>query len=228
LRRSRLAPAPQHRAAPSGWTLLELVLSISIAVLVVTLLYSIYHTSMVTLRTQERTHSAAERTAEVLRQLGDDLSRATIPAGEEACGIVLEPAAPGTATALWHLELCTAATSDAEIDLKWHDIIHVEYSLQEDVEGSALVRTETALAGPGVEEPPLTNLVANGITALEVHFFDGKAWEEEWPEARSSELPLAVRLTIEIRHHGIDADATTELFLPAGTVVESTVGPSRP
>ena len=70
---------------PAGFTLLETLLSLAIALVVVALVYSVYHTVTQTLEGQQSRETGPERTAEVLQQISDDLTRMFMPEGDETC-----------------------------------------------------------------------------------------------------------------------------------------------
>lgn len=202
-----------------GWTLLELLLAIAIALLVVTLLYAAYHTAVATLRTQDRTHRRTDGAAEVLRRLGEDLLRAFVPAGDDACSIRLEPGEGGGAIRFGRLAFCTAAPRGTEWDPRWHEVVHVTYEVVDEGGEAQLVRRVQALAGPGAEEPPDPEVVARAVTGLEFRFFDGTTWVETWPPGDATAMPLAARIQVALHRDGVDHQTATEIFLPAGTRV---------
>ncbi len=110
-------------------------------------------------------------------------------------------------------------TSDALVD----DVQAVEYFVENDPDapagkGGMLVRTiDTNLLAPTHTEPTPVP-VLSGVKAMDVSFFDGQDWQDEWEVTDSdTTLPQAVRVTLEFA----DAQPPIDLLVPWTTRQQS-------
>ena len=209
------------RRSNGGWTLLELMLAMVIGALIITLLYSIYHTTMRTVEGQEERRKGIDKAATVLDQLGTDLARAWLP-GEDDDGVfTLEPNPNGAGLTL---SFCTLVPSETEKDLRWVDTGFVVYQTRREGLGLALTRSYRPLVGPGRDEDPATNRLADTVNTFEVEVFDGEEWTPNYTSEESQTLPRAARLHLEMEDEtGVVNELNTEIFIPTGSIILSAI-----
>lgn len=199
-----------------GFTLVELLLSIVIAVLVVVLLSSIFSTASRTVAGQAQREQGAPAAMTTIERLRDDLARAILPDQDGGCLLVLKDDPLSFA-------FCTLRPSPTDGDLRWSGIWHVEFRTEPDVEGALrLVCVEHPSVGPGSAETT-TNIVIGGIDRFGVELFDGADWYTTWPPGEEPAKPKAARVQLVAGRFKGQQEWTSEILIPAGMVVTSSV-----
>lgn len=197
----------------TGFTLLETMLSIAISVVVVALVYSVYHSVTKTLEGQQSRQNGPERATEALHVIRDDLSRAFAPEGDKACKFQLGgPSETSTAV----LSFCTLRRNEQERDLRWVSVVHVEYTAIDGPEGLSLIAAERVQAGPQALKPPSTNVVLESIASFSAQAWNTEEWVELWPERDDNEneqVPRAIRLQLSMATSP-DIEMETEVWIP--------------
>ena len=217
---SRLSGRVLQVSRRPGFTLIELILAIAIASLVVTLVFSTYHTVTVILQGQEDRRRGADKVADAVRQLERDLACTFAPKSDAACGFELQK---GTTPAAARLSFCTAVMPANETDLRWFELHRVVYGIGADAANSpVLFRADQPLAGPGAFAPPVTNTLAVGVESFRVSVYDGAAWNEEWSSAGSG-CPRAARIELTTKYGSGSKNFQTEVLIPVGNPVTSRV-----
>ncbi len=205
------------RSSRSAFTLLETLLALAIAFVVVTLVYSVFHSVQSTVELQQSLVAGPERAVSAMGRISDDLSRAFVGPSEPETRFRLV-SQPGQANRP-KLTFCALRADETEQDVRWADAVLIGIETIEATEGHALIQVERPLVGPGSLAEPATNRLVNGVADWTIEVFDGEDWLQEWPPAdRPDHLPRAVRLTLE----GNDGERwETEVLLHAQAVTES-------
>lgn len=207
---------------PPGWTLIELLLAIAIGALVITLLFSAYHTLMTALERRAGSGSTAAEAAAVLDAIVDDLSRIVPPDQDEDCGLRLSR--DKTRDMVENLALCAAQPGDEQIDPRWFDVTVIEYRLEQRAIGHTLLRLARPDVGPGSEDPPVTNVLHHQVAHLDIRLFHEGEWVDAWDSEDEDALPRAARIEIALENAAGQAETlATEVFLPVGAVIEPTL-----
>ncbi len=205
-----------------AFTLIEMLLALTIAALTVTVIFSVYHITARILGDRDaRVHgdAAAVRALELITA---DLSAAVPLEMYEVCAFSLietDHPVPGSAMLSW----CTAVRpSPDEEDLRWSEIHHVRYRL--DTAGRdrpRLIRIHQPLAGPGALMPPVTNTLIEAVEQLEISVLKEEDWVTEWHAARAEDWPRAARIAIHtITRRGETRSFRTDILIPAGLELE--------
>ena len=205
------------RRPRSGMTLIELILAIAIAALVITLVFSVYRTVSVTLQGQDERRRGADAAADAIQRIARDIACTFAPKSDAACAFSLEK---GSAS---RLSFCTAVVPEGETDLRWSEVHRVSYGLGTGSEDAAvLFREHQPLAGPGAFAPPVTNRLANNVESFRVSVYDGSEWNDEWSSGAAA-CPLAARIELTARYGSGTKTFQTEILIPVGNSVTSTV-----
>jgi type II secretion system protein J len=202
---------PVHR--PHGFTLVEVLLAVAIAIVLMGLCYAIYHTVATTAVSQQQRHSRRAVPVTAADQLTEDVEQAFLPEDDETCSLVVTQ---GDGNDLDTLALCTMVLSPDHSDPAWAVPNRVEYRVAA-VSGDAhsLLRVHRPLAGPG-SPAPATNTLLSGVTGFHVAAYDGASWSETWPPEEGEEggaLPKAIRVAVE--SESIAEPIHLEIFVPA-------------
>jgi type II secretory pathway pseudopilin PulG len=201
-----------------AFTLVELLLSLVIATLIVGLVLSIYRTTAGAVQGQKNRARGGPAAARALEQIRDDLTSAMFPAEDGSCACAL-----ATTNGSSVFSFCSLLPVEGEADPKWSRAFHVEYGLDP---GANLVRVVQPAAGPGSTDGAVTNVLVENIDLLKIAVFDGTEWQEEWPGENAQAKPGLVRVEIASARFKGKTSWQTEVFVPAGNVVTSSIARS--
>ncbi len=213
-----MRPDPRPTAV-RGWTLLELILSLAIAALALALLYSLFHSTLSTLRARQSGQFRDTEVAALLDSIRDDLAMAVVPGGDDACGLVLQSAGGRHPPGFESMAVCTKEIPTGETDPYWHRLVRVRYRLESFPDGDRLVQSRQPLVGPGALLPPVTNVVMESLQSMHVELHDGNRWCSEWPPSETHFLPAAGRISVRVRAGDRTKTIDTEFHLPMGAVI---------
>ncbi|MBU0678382.1 MAG: GspJ family type II secretion system protein [Verrucomicrobia bacterium] len=199
-----------------GYTLIETILAVAIAALIVLLIFSLYYAVTHTLSGQQSRKNDRNSAVRALEQISEDLTSAYPPSNEAGCEFVLDPGQEAGAL----LSFCVARREVGVADLEWSEIHRVQYVLDTEGNSGRLLRLVRPTGGPASTLPPVTNILASGVTDLSFSASDGAAWFETWPVSEEGGLPKAMRLRLAA---GSDAAETfeTDVLIPAAQVISS-------
>lgn len=202
-------------------TLVETVLSVAIAVLLLTILFSLYHAVMRTAEGQGERARTAGPPVRALDWFARDLRSAFLPADDEACAFLLAPDAR-LPDRFHRLDLCTLAPRREGTQTAWVDAWHVSYRTQGGASSRTLVREARPLAGPGSLDGPETNLLLRAVRAFRVEVYDGEAWHAAWPTGQEGAQPKLVRVRVD----GADDKplVESEFLVPAANPLDASPG----
>lgn len=198
-----------------GFTLLETLLSLAIAVVVVALVYSVYHTVTQTLAGQQSRATGPERTAAIVQRIAEDLARTYLPEEDEACEFMLTQD-PNDPTAI-SLSFCMLERNPHERDFRWLSVVQVNYHLADGEQGLGLARSDRPTTGPLALQPPATNQILPAVASFAAQVWDGEEWVNQWPPAEGNQPPTAVRLQLTMADPGQEP-VECEVFIPAAKV----------
>ena len=224
-------PLPTNRPPPSrrGFTLLELLVAMSLMVVVASCLYTALYTGF---RAYREAQAAVDPTAvasNVIELLKRDLC-GVLPPGSHLAGAFIGTDSGGLqGVDLDSLEFYTThvylndtqpqetAVSAASLDLTTltqpvGGIGKVTLLLEEDTEtkdGTYLLLREvtTNLLAPN-ELDASEQVLCRDVVSLNLRYFDGTGWVDSWDSTEdSNSLPLAVEVDLEVSHkdrHGLE------------------------
>lgn len=179
----------------AGFTLLEIVVAVSIVVLVLGTIYGVF-TGISRARDRVEGRGAAGHQARVVfDRIGRELRSAYPVAGIDSAF----KGSNGSGSILPSLSFTTAAGTPAG---GAHGGIRlVRYTLASLPEGQErgyeLLRSEVP-AFLGTASPEAASRLLAGVSALHWRFYSDGSWQEEWP-ASAGRLPKAVELTLTLQ-----------------------------
>ena len=192
-----MTPRPRN----NGFSLLELVLAMSMAAMLALTLYTAMN---VTIRAQRSAARAVEPTraavvaCDLLRQDFESIPPPTGILAGQFVGVHQPGASGGDADAV---QFCTigADAGAADDDPLSEGIRRVELLVRTDVSPPALVRRVTrnllASTEPLVEE----EILCRNVRSFSLRYYDGYAWQESWDSTTLGDvLPIAVGITLEV------------------------------
>ncbi|MBN1421389.1 MAG: prepilin-type N-terminal cleavage/methylation domain-containing protein [Planctomycetes bacterium] len=177
----------------SGFTLMEVLVTIVIVSLFSSAVYAVFLRAVVDTRSVGQRTAAGRLGQSILRHLEMDLT-GCVPSDEDFPHFLGLVEADGTA----RLEFVTATDARSEAGTNPADLIRVAYRTTANTDESdlrKLYRTEEDAAGRSVGGEVRAFLLDRRVKEFALEYFDGTAWHDVWSEP---DLPRAVRITIAI------------------------------
>jgi len=247
----------QHRVAEQGearvkrgFTLVEMMLAVALLSIIVTVIYSSFHTLGRIMRRTERTKGAYQAARLVMSRMREDLSCAYFSPtrknfvfkGEDIEGIKDDAGADA-------LTFVTTAHVISGRDVPEGDLAEVSYYLDEENRG-LLVRREDVSPDSKLEMGGNFDILGKNVVGLNFTYLDGreeparraggtttdldkaeeekKAWKYEWDSEQTPYLPRAVKVDLSVLNEEGDVqDFSTTILLAMGRTATSTQ-PSDP
>jgi general secretion pathway protein J len=184
----------RHSGTSNGFTLVEILVAISIIAILMSSIYGIF-TSISTTKDRLDTDSEAYHRARVIfDRLGREIRGAYYTPKNDATLFRGGETSDGTI----FLELSTTAVSP--LSSEGTGFALVRYTLEEDREADdgskVMLRSERALlTQTEAREEPTAMRLAPGISAFSVRFYADAAWHESW-DAAANGLPVMVEVSL--------------------------------
>ena len=198
---SSVHPAPASWTASAGFTLIEVLLALAISAIVLVIIGSFFAGA---LKVQKQMNSSLDESIPIERALSvleKDLKNAVAPGGMLA-GPLQSGSAEGGVDANDGIQIYTT-TGLMTPNSPWSEIQKVTYGLQAPSDnttnnGKDLIRTVTRnLLTTGTEDDD-EQFLAGGIESLRFSYFDGNNWLDSWDDSTETNLPLAVRVNVQM------------------------------
>lgn len=207
-----------------AYTLIEILLALTIAALTALLIFSLYHITARMLGDRENRLDGETAAVRALERLSRDLAGSLHAEMYDACAFDLSVAGhPVPASSL--VSFCTTVRTDPQNeDLRWYEVHHVTYHLDESKRnGYRLVRVHQPLVGPGALSPPVTNTLAERIGKFEIAILHNEEWATQWRAEDKASWPRAARIVMEsVPQRRETRYFQTEVLIPAGLKIKPT------
>ncbi|MBN1269491.1 MAG: hypothetical protein JXB04_07890, partial [Kiritimatiellae bacterium] len=170
-----MSPCPsqrRHGETRAGLTLLETLLAVSIAALVIALVYTSYHAAMSTLAGQQKRRAGRSAAVHALNAVARDLTCGLDAAGGGENPFTLVAETMGSEP-FASVSFSSAVRPEGEDALEWFEVQRVTFRVAEDGRARHLLREYEPLAGP-VAGTVQTNLLLEQVASFRVEAFDGE------------------------------------------------------
>lgn len=197
---SSVHPAPASWTAPAAFTLIEVLLALMICAIVLVVISSVFAGA---LHLQQQASESVDHTLPIERAMNllrRDLKNAIAP-GSVLAGPLQSGSLEGGVDASDGIQIYTT-TGLLSPNEPWGDIQKVTYGLQDSTDGNStgkqLVRSVTRnLLSTGMEDED-DQFLADGVQSLTFSYFDGTDWLDTWDDTVETNLPMAVRVSIQL------------------------------
>ena len=197
---SSVHPAPASWTASAGFTLIEVLLALMICAIVLVVISTVFAGA---LRLQESAAANINQSLPIERamnQMRRDLKNA-VPPGGTLAGPMQSGSLAGGVDASDGIQIYTT-TGLIRPDQPWAEIQLVTYGLQPSADANAagkdLVRTVTrdllSTTTPDEDE----QFLASNVVSLNFSYFDGANWLDTWDDTTETNLPVAVRVNVQM------------------------------
>ena len=202
----------QFRKNQSSFTLVELLITLSILTIIAGSIHLTFSTAISSTRKGEIDMQVYQDGRLVISRIDRELSSCLIPESAEAEDIKF-------AGAKDDLKFVTISSFHDKIMSHGAKLVEVYYYLESDKDSSILQREERALVGPEADEK-YTCTIAEKVTDMSFCYFDGEKWIDSWQE--KEELPQAVKITLGLKPSEKTVSFRTTISIPAGKVLTIT------
>jgi type II secretion system protein J len=204
-----------------GFTLVELIVALSIAALLTFTLYASLHVAFRARRTAEE-HVRPMRAATIAADLiSQDLQCVMPPTGLLAGAFTgtQQAGAAGGARADMLDFYCVGEdfTPNQQTQPTDEGLRHVQIAIRADVDPPVLVRRVWRNLLTTTQQDPDEEIICRGVRSLQLRYFDGTTWQDAWESTSDNTLPVAVELTMDVQKDPSQAS----LSRPASTFNDS-------
>jgi len=215
---SPIHPAPASWTASAGFTLIEVILALGVCALVLVVISTVFAGAI---KLQDSAAASVDEKLPIERamnQLRRDLKNA-VPPGGMLEGPLQSGSLEGGIDANEGIQIYTT-TGLMTPNTTWSEIQKVTYALQAPADASSkgkdLVRAVTRnLLATGTQDED-DQFLASGIQSMTFSYFDGQNWLDTWDDTTETNLPLAVRVSVQMapKDSTQEAPAPMQLLVP--------------
>jgi general secretion pathway protein J len=194
-------PSPKYPPlfAATGFTLLEVVISVAILVVILTIVYNTFNSSIKAFTAMENQGDAYAQARIVLNRMSEEIGSIYF-SGDKRTGLLGEdrdeddlPFDSLHFTSLSHIRWAK--------DSKESELCEIGYYLEKDNETgeSFLFRREDWNVDGTLEEGGRPLELAEGVDGLNFRYYDGQEWADEWDSRITGTLPKAIEIVLVMR-----------------------------
>jgi len=184
---------------PTGFTLLEVVISVGILAVILTIVYNTFNSSMKAFTAMENQGDAYAQARIVLNRMEEEIASIYFSTSEKSnTGLLGEdrdeydlPADSLHFTSLSHIRWVK--------DSKESELCEIGYYLEKDEETGFLFRREDWNVDGTIEEGGRPLELAEGVDGLNFRYYDGEEWVDEWDSRIKKGLPKAIEVVLIMR-----------------------------
>jgi type II secretion system protein J len=196
---SSVHPAPASWTASTGFTLIEVLLALMVSAIVLVIISTVFGSA---LKLEHSASASVDRSLPIERALNlmrKDIKNAIAPGGMLAGPLQSGSALSGDVNSGIQIYTTTGVMMP---NAPWSEIQKVTYGLQSPNDSSAngkdLVRTVTRNLLSTSTEDDDEQFLASGVESLNFSYFDGASWLDTWDDTTETNLPNAIRVSLQM------------------------------
>jgi type II secretion system protein J len=204
--------------------LIEVLIAVAIFAIVLAAINTVFYSA---LRLRNRSAAAFDEALPVQQAVAiikRDLANLVVPGGTLS-GVLQTTTITNAVTGQASPQFYTSAGQLDNI-APWGDIERVSYVLVDSTNrapGLDLYRAVTRNLLAQTQEPPVQQRLMGGVQGLVFYFYDGEQWVDAWDSAAQTNLPLAIKVQIQLAGQGnalaSSLSAPIELVVPVDAQV---------
>jgi len=184
----------------TGFTLLEVVISVGILVVILTIIYNAFNSSMEVFTAMENRGNAYAQARLVLNRMSEEIASTYLSGKNRNTGLLGEdkdeddlPFDSLHFTSLSHIRWVK--------DSKESELCEIGYYLEKDEETgeSFLFRREDWNVDGTLEEGGRSLELAEGVDAINFRYYDGEEWVDDWDSRIKGGLPKAIEVVLVMK-----------------------------
>lgn len=211
------------RRSSSGFTLVEILVALVVAVLITGVILQTFQTASRTMRSTVGGPCTLSKGASVLDKIRHDLvSAAYLPITDKGqFTLDADPNTDAGSSSISFFMLTVASVEGGMMQsLEAKRVSYrVDWERDDDGRSGAVVREVRTLTPDGIADTSQEEVLVKGIQQLRFSVYDGNDWQDTWQDETSRMLPKAVRIKLVFKT-GRDRthELKTEALIRAGTV----------
>ena len=186
-----------------GFTLIEVLIAVAIFAIVLAAINTVFYSA---LRLRNRSAAAFDEALPIQQALAimkRDLANLVVPGGTLSGALqttMISNSVVGQASPDFY-------TSVGQMDniVPWGDIERVSYVLVDSTNrapGMDLYRAVTRNLLSQTQDPPVQQRLMGGVQGMVFYYYDGEQWVDSWDSAAQTNLPLAIKVQIQLASQG--------------------------
>ncbi|HLE40076.1 MAG TPA: type II secretion system protein GspJ [Nitrospirota bacterium] len=194
-----------HTLNSKGFTLIEVLLALAILAAVMTAVYASFSTASRNVESAEAVRDETDLARTLIVRLSDDIANAYYNSTMSGTTIFYgkkEEAGTGNDRRRLDSISMTTLTNWRKPDSKETDLWEVGYHFEEtaDGKGHALLRREKRELSKDIPllEGGVDLEITDKVEKLQLRYFNGYKWSDEWDTRKHSSLPQAVEITLSL------------------------------
>jgi type II secretion system protein J len=189
---------------PKGFTLLEVIIAVTIMAGIVTVIYTSFSTASRNVEQAEAKRDAANLARTLLTRLSNDISNAYYNQSMTETFFYGKKSSEGLDVPRFDTIALTTLTNWRKPDSKETDLWEVGYRFEETPEKNGVVLVRKEKREFGTDNTPLEGgmdyALTERIKSLRLRYYNGLTWSDDWDNRtqRSLQLPKAVEITLAL------------------------------
>ncbi len=235
------------RSHDKAFTLIEMMISLAIVSLIVTMVYGSYAATSRTLDVYNSRLTCSERAHLVLRLLARQIRGACLPtpgaASTQAVPFSTSPEIrrgnpplrnniPQTSADAFRGDpraprgeiLCLTTTGGFAAGLDSRGgLSRITYRYEAQTGGLSISCAPLMYNSDQRRSPPVWRPVLSGVTSIELEFYDGRRWQPRWDGRETGAVPQAVRIALDL----VDESGRTHRYQTAIPIASQSAAPKQ-
>ncbi len=203
----------------AGFTILEILMAVTILVIVVSIIYSTYASTTGVINECRQKVDLNYLAGTILDRMSEEISSAYYIAESGVLDFRGEDYEEnGLETDRLNF-VCLLPLRNAGTNAEW-SLTEVGYYIKKknDTLAGSLLRRTSSEVDKNVETGGLSRVLSRSVKVLSLEYFDGSQWQKEWRSRMEKGLPRAVRIYLVLEKDGRELELETVVYLTMSSV----------
>jgi len=187
---------------PNGFTLLEVLMAMSILTVIVTVIYMSFSTTGRNVEQAEARRDSADLARTLIAKLSDDIANAYYNSSMKETVFDAKPSTTTENEPRFDGIALTTLTNYRKTDSKEMDLWEVGYRFEDRLDGKGKVLIRREKREINKDSIPLEGgtdyEVTDQIAELRLRYYDGSTWSDEWHSSSKLKKPTSVEIRLTL------------------------------